>query len=548
MDDTAPTGITQGRMDEALEEIARLHERVRELERQNALQAEEIRIMKLREHGRSSEKLSQEDLRQGLLFDEAELYSIVPAEAEPTEVVRIVKTTYVRRKRGRKPISPGLSRVEQVIDLTDDEKKVEEGYELVRIGEETSEQVHEVPQKYIVIRTVRPKYVVRPVRAGSREETESTQIRVAALPPRILPRSIATPSLLASVLIGKFCDGLPFYRQERVFARHGLEISRQDMANWAMAVAGKLEGLLALMRQELLSSPYLHCDETFFQVMDEPGRSNTTQSYMWVTTGGRGERRVVLYQYSRTRSAGFITTFLGSYSGFLQTDGYDGYNAIGEKEGIVHVGCWAHARRKFIEAHKVSGGEGSAAQAIALIAALYEIEDRLRRKHFGEGAAKDIEQFIAERRAEATRALETIKGWLAAKAAQIPPQTALGKAISYTVDQWPRLERYVDCPYLTPDNNEAERAIRPFTIGRKNWVTSGGPRGAFASAIIYSFVETAKASGLEPYYYLRHVLTTLPTINDADLTGLLPWNVDRKSFSELTAEDARLSLDSIPVD
>jgi len=535
-------------MEEALQENARLHERVRELERQNALQAEEIRIMKLRERGRSSEKLSPEDLRQGLLFDEAELYSVASAEAEPTEVVRIVKTTYVRRKRGRKPISPGLSRIERVIDLTDDEKKVEDGYELVRIGEETSEQVHEVPQKYIVIRTVRPKYVVRPVRAESGEETGPTEIRVAALPSRILPRSIATPSLLSSVLTAKFCDGLPFYRQERIFARHGLEISRQDMANWAIAVALRLEGLLALMRQEVLASPYLHCDETFFQVMDEPGRSNTTQSYMWVTTGGSGERRVVLYQYSRTRSSAFITTFLDSYSGFLQTDGYDGYNAIGEKEGIVHVGCWAHARRKFVEAHKVAGGEGSAAQAITLIAALYEIEDRLRRKHFGEGGAKDIEQFTAERRAETTQALDAIKGWLAAKATQIPPQTALGKAISYTVDQWPRLERYVDCPYLTPDNNEAERAIRPFTIGRKNWVISGGPRGAFASATLYSFIETAKASGLEPYYYLRYVLSTLPTIKDVDLPALLPWNVDRKAFGELTAEDARISLDSIPIE
>jgi transposase len=537
---------SQARLDEALSEIELLRERVRDLERANALQAEEIRIMRLREHGRGSERMSDEDRRQGLLFDEAELHSVAPAEAMPTETVRIVKTTYVRRKPGRKPLSNALSRIEQVIDLSDEEKKVDEGCELVRIGEETSEQVHEIPQKYIVIRTVRPKYVVR--RCDSEDGAEPTELRIAGLPPRILPRSIATPSLLASVLVGKFCDGLPFYRQERIFARHRLEISRQDMANWAMAVAPKLEGLLGLMRLELLASSYLHRDETFFQVMDEPGRSNTTQSYMWVTTSGSGERRVVLYQYSRTRSSSFVNDFLDSYSGFLQTDGYDGYNAIGEKEGIVHVGCWAHARRRFVEAHKVSGGEGSAMQAITLIAKLYEIEGRLRKKHFGDGAARDVEAFGAERREETGPAMAVIKDWLDAKALAVPPQMALGKAVSYALDQWPRLVRYPECPYLTPDNNEAERAIRPFTIGRKNWVISGSPRGAFASATLYSFIETAKANGLEPYYYLRYVLTTLPTTTDAALPGLLPWNLPRNAFDALTVEDARLSLNSIPMD
>lgn len=528
------------------EEILRLRERVKELERLTVLQAEEIRLMKLRERGRSSEKLSPEDRRQGSLFDEAELHAGAAGQPEAIEVVRVTKTVYTRRKRGRKPIDPSLSRIEVVVDLPDSEKTVGEGYELERIGEETSEQVHEVPQKYIVIRTVRPKYVVRRIEAMGEGE-EPSEIRVAPLPPRILPRSIATPSLLASVITGKFCDGLPFYRQERMFARHGLQISRQDMANWAMAIAKKLEGLEGLFRKELLASPYLHCDETFFQVMDEPGRSNSTQSYMWVTTGGVDDHRVVLYQYSRTRSSGFISTFLDSYSGFLQTDGYDGYNAIGEKEGIVHVGCWAHARRKFVEALKISGGESSAGAVIALIGSLYEIENRLRAKYFGSGGSGDRDGFSQERRAAATPVLDQIAAWLKAKSAEVPPQTVLGKAISYTREQWPRLIRYVECPYLTPDNNEAERAIRPFTIGRKNWVLSGGPRGAFGSATLYSFIETAKACGREPYYYLRYVLTKLPTTEDADLSSLLPWNVDPLSFGELTSEDARFSIDSIPI-
>jgi transposase len=529
------------------EELQHLRERVRELERLTILQAEEIRLMKLRERGRSSEKLSPEDIRQGSLFDEAELYSVAESADAPTEVVRVTKTVYTRRKRGRKPIDPKLSRIEVVVDLTEAEKAVGDGFELVRIGEETSEQVHEVPQKYIVIRTVRPKYVVRRAYAAADDDEIASAIRVAPIPPRILPRSIATPSLLASIITAKFCDGLPFYRQERMFARHGLEISRQDMANWSIAVAKKLEALEELLRKELLASPYLHCDETFFQVMDEPGRANSTQSYMWVTTGGVGDRRVVLYQYSRTRSSAFISAFLDTYTGFLQTDGYDGYNAIGEKEGVVHVGCWAHARRKFIEAFKVSGGEGSAGTLIAMIGSLYEIENRLRAAFFQPDGTGDLDAFVKERRKESAPIFAQIESWLDTKAFEIPPQITLGKAISYTKEQWPRLIRYIDCPYLTPDNNAAERAIRPFTIGRKNWVTSGGPRGAFGSATLYSFVETAKACGREPYYYLRYVLTKLPTAEAGHIASLLPWNVDPMLFGELTAEDARISLDSIPI-
>jgi hypothetical protein len=251
-----------------------------------------------------------------------------------------------------------------------------------------------------------------------------------------------------------------------MFARHGLVISRQDMANWAIAVSKKLEGLIGLMKDELLLSPYLHCDETFFQVMDEPGRANTTKSFMWVTTGGVDTKRVVLYQYSRNRNAGFITAFLEKHSGYLQTDGYDGYTAIGEKDGIVHVGCWAHARRKFVEALKITEGKGSAPAIICLIGELYEAERRLRVKYFGPDCSGDLDAFAFERRDAVTPVFQKIEAWLTTKSIEVTPQSALGKAISYTRELWPRLVRYIECPYLTPDNNEAERAIRLFTIGR----------------------------------------------------------------------------------
>jgi transposase len=548
-DTCAPGTNLPDDLEAARREILALRGENAELKRITEEQKEQIRIMKAREYGRSSEKLTIEDTRQGRLFDEAEMLSTEPEGPPVIEIVRILKTVYNRRKAGRRPLSAKLARIEVVVDLGVEEKKaIPEGYELVRIGEETSEQVHEIPQKYVVIRTVRPKYIVKSVAgSGKPKPTGAPQILVAPAPARILPRSIATPSLLSSVLTGKFCDALPFYRQERMFKRFGLEISRQDMANWAMAVAAKLNGLIVLMKDELLSASYLHCDETYFQVMGEEDRPASSKSYMWVMTGGSGNNRVVLYRYHATREADFISKFLATYSGFLQTDGYSGYEAIGEKEGIIHVACWAHARRRFVEAFEAAMKKGSAGEAIELIGKIYGIEKKLREEYFGDKGSKDAEAFSAERRKLVEPIFVEFKSWLMTKATEVLPKSALGTAISYTLELWPRLIRYLDCPYLTPDNNEAERAIRPFTVGRKNWVISGSPRGAAASADLYSLIETIKLNGLEPYYALRYILTMLPVTPAERLVELLPWNLDPARFHDLIVEDAKISLDSTPV-
>ena len=523
-----------------------------DLIRQNEEQKEQIRILRLREFAPSSEKRTVEDIRQGRLFDEAEIHSTAPLEDE-TETVRISKVVYTRKKRGRKPLSPKLARIDMVIDVSEEEKNsVPDGYELKNIGEETSEQVHEIPQKYVVIRTVRPKYIVKPITGSGIKKTDApVRMLIAPVPARILPRSIATPSLLSSVLTGKFCNALPFYRQEKIFYRFGLEISRQDMANWTIAVASKLEKYIELLKSELLSGPCVHSDETYFQVMNEQGKENTSKSYMWVMTGGSGNKKVVLYNYNASREANFISNFLISYQGFLMTDGYAGYNAIGEKEGIVHAACWAHARRYFVEAFDAAFKKGSAGEIIEKIGTIYSIEKTLRKKYFGElDNTNDVglyAAFGAERKTAVEPILADIKKWLDIKSKEILPSSALGKAVAYTLNIWSKLTSYLDCPFLTPDNNEAERAIRPFTIGRKNWVLSGSPRGASASATIYSLIETLKLNKLEPYYALRYILTKLPTTANDQINSLLPWNLDPSNFHDLVVEDARISLDSTPV-
>ena len=537
-------------IESAIKQIGALQNEALVLRQLITQQQEEIRILKERQFGRKSEKFSAEDIRQGRLFNEAEMFATSPRGEEARETVRIAKTVYTRRKRGRKPLSEQLARVEVVVDIGEDERKaVPEGYELVRIGEETSEQIHEIPHKLVVIKTIRPKYITKP-RAGSGmpKLVGPPLIMIAPVPARILPRTIATPSLLASVLVGKFCDALPFYRQERMFSRFELDISRQDMSNWAIAVASRLAGFIDLLKRELLSGPFMHCDETPFLVMDEEGRKNTTQSYMWVMTGGAGNHRVVLFRYNPTREADFISTFLASYQGFLQTDGYTGYTAIGEKDGITHVACWAHARRRFVEAFKAANKKGIADEAIGFIRELYKTERTLRQKYFVGQCAPDTGAFAKERNELVKPVLGELKVWLDAKVLEVLPKSALGTAISYARDLWPRLERYLDCPWLGPDNSEAERAIRPFAIGRNNWVTSGSPRGAGASADLYSLIETLKLNGLEPYFALRYILTKLPETSPDKLADLMPWNIDPSAFHELTAEDARISLASIPVD
>lgn len=533
--------------------ILALRSENKDLIRQNEEQKEQIRIFRLREFAPRSEKRTIEDIRQGRLFDEAEQYSTAPLKKDEVEIVRVKKTVYTRKKRGRKPLSPKLARIDLIIDVSDEEKNaVPVGYELKNIGEETSEQVHEIPQKYVVIRTIRPKYIIKPQSGSEAKKLNSpVQMLIAPVPPRILPRSIATPSLLASVLTGKFCNAVPFYRQEKIFNRFGLEISRQDMSNWTIAVASKFETYIALLKQELLSGPCLHSDETYFQVMNEQGKENTTKSYMWVTSGGTDKKKVVLFHYNATREANFISRFLGTYHGFLMTDGYAGYNAIGEKEGIVHAACWAHARRYFMEAFEAAHRKGSAGEIIEEIGKLYNIEKILRKKYFDEPEKSvydsDYDSFASERKTMVKPILVDIKKWIDKKAEEILPSSALGKAVAYTLNIWTKLVRYIDCPFLTPDNNEAERAIRPFTVGRKNWVLSGSPRGASASATIYSLIETLKLNKLEPYYALRYIMTKLPSTPIDQISSLLPWNLDPNHFHDLVAEDARTSLDSTPV-
>lgn len=488
---------------------------------------EQIRCLTDKLFGRKSEKEPVDD-KQLSLFDLPE--ENFPIAEEPEENDEIVVPSHKRKKSGRKPIPENLPRIEVIHDIEDAEKLCECGCLKACIGEEVSEQLDIVPAKIQVIRNIRPKYACKNCEGV---ESDGPTVAIARLPEQIIPKCIGTPGLIAFVITAKFVDALPFYRQEKQFLRIGVKISRATMCNWAQKICESCEILFAMLKSEILSGPLIQIDETPVQVHNEPGKSNTTKSYMWVFRGGTHEHPGLLFEYHPTRAGDVPAAFLQGYEGVVQTDGYSGYGFLDNESNISHMGCWAHVRRKFMDVIKAGGTNkdgkpraGAADQALKYIRNLYKVEKEAK---LIELTGEDL---VQERQTKAKPVLDEFKRWLDLKIEEVPPKSLLGKAIGYALNQWHRLIVYVETSHVTPDNNMAENSIRPFVIGRKNWLFSGVPEGATASAGIYSLIETAKANGLEPYWYLRFLFENLPqAMTEADYKALLPQYLSPSQLS-----------------
>jgi transposase len=290
-----------------------------------------------------------------------------------------------------------------------------------------------------------------------------------------------------------------------------------------MQAASACQPLLNLLQDEAVAGSYLNIDETTLQVLKESGRDPTAKSYMWIFRREDPGRPVLLYQYHPTRSGDVARAFLGNFTGYVQTDGFNGYDFLDHAENIRHIGCWAHARRKFMDVVTAQGKKrktGAADAALSFISKLYKLEKEARAKELS------LEEIYQMRQSRAKPILDDFHQWLTKKSVQTPPKGLLGKAVSYALKQWDRLIGYIEDGRLAPDNNGAENAIRPFVVGRKNWLFSGTPEGAEASALLYSLIETAKANRREPYAYLRYIFEHLPLASSLeDYEALLPWNV-----------------------
>lgn len=458
------------------------------------------------------------------LFDMPEPDDI---EKEPEED-QVEIPAHSRKKKGRRPLPEELPRVEVVHDIPDEDKVCPCGSHLSRIGEEVSEKLDIIPAIIRVIKHIRPKYSCKSCEGV---EDEGATVKIAPVPPQIIPKGIASGGLLAHILCAKFEDALPFYRQEKQFARLGVDLNRAAMCSWAMKATRQCAPLLELLKQDLLSGPLINADETTVQVLAEAGRSPTSKSYMWVYRGGASSSPILLYEYHPSRSGEVAMAMLQNYSGAVQTDGYKGYNFLDTKDGVVHLGCWAHARRKFVEADRArpkKAKPGSTTIALNFIKNLYKVEKDAKRK------ALVGEELVQYRKNHSQPLLEKFKKWLDKKSLVTTPQSLLGKAVSYCLKQWTRLEAYIEVGDATPDNNLAENAIRPFVVGRKNWLFAGTPDGAKASATMYSLIETAKANNLDVYKYLRFLFENLPLAQDEDdYRKLLPTGVSAETMPPL---------------
>ena len=478
-----------------------------QLQSQVTLLQEQLNLALAKRYAASSEKISPD---QVCMFDEAE--ADVPAIEDADDNVILVPA-HKRKKRGRKPLPDNLPRIDVIHELPESERHCDhDGLLLAEIDEVISEQLDIIPAKIQVIRHIRKKYAC----------SCGQCIKTAPLPAQPIPRSMASPGLLAHIAVSKYQDALPLYRQETILQRIGVELPRATLANWMIQTGTLIQPVVNLLRDRLLDHDILQMDETTVQVLNEAGKSAQSKSYLWLQRGGPPDQPVVLYDYDPGRGAGVPKRLLADFSGYLQTDGYDGYNAVVTANGLIHVGCMAHARRKFSEAVKAQGKnkkKGKAHQGLVLIQKLYRVEKQARRRV--------PEDRYARRQQQARPVLDELRSWLDDSLPLVPLTSATGKALHYLHREWGKLIRYLDDGRIEIDNNGAENAIRPFVVGRKNWLFSASVKGVKASANLYSLIETAKANGLEPYAYLRYLFTALPKAETVEvIETLLPGNVD----------------------
>jgi transposase len=451
--------------------------------------------------------------QKDLFFNEAE--ALAPVTAAPEQAEPGVEVPAHRRaKRGRKPLDPALPREVIRHELSAAERICpHDGAELREIGIEASEQLDIVPAQVRVIRHERVKYACPCCERG---------LRVAPAPLRLIPKGLLTESALAWVITAKYQDALPLYRQAALLGRFGGELSRNTLAGTVVRVGAAVQPIVNLLRDTLLEAELIHGDETELQVLKEPGRAAQRKSYLWAQMSGAGPP-IRLFTYAPSRSAETARRVYDGARGALLTDGYEVYASVAQTHGLVHLGCWAHARRRFVEAEaalpkSARGPTQPAAQFIAAIGELYDLEANAR--------DESVEERTRLRQQHSRPALARIEALLLAQLHSVVPGSLLGKALHYLSEQWPRLVRFVDDGRYPIDNNACENAIRPFVVGRRNWLFADTVGGATASANLYSLIETAKANGIEPYRYLCALFTALPKASRLeDYEALLPWRI-----------------------
>ena len=462
---------------------------------------------KLAQQRRFTHSSESNILQMELQFDEAE--AVAPEELPQED--NTITVTYKRNKPKRRTLPADLPREVIEHDIPEHDKQCVCGCMKQRIGEEVTEQLEIIPAVLKVIAHVRPKYACNRCDEG---------VSTAPMPKLFLPKSMATPSLVAHTLISKYQDHLPLYRQEKIWQRMGVEMPRNTICGWIMNASEVCMPMREALMSTLLSSSYIQADETTVQVMGEENRKNTSTSYMWVYRSAKPDKKVILFDYRETRQARWPKEILFGFKGYLQTDGYNGYNWLDDNSDIIHLGCMAHARRPFAELVKLAKTTGKSHQAVAYFQKLYAIEKIAREANY------TPEQRHTLRLEKSKPILNEMKTWLEQSLRHAVPQSKLSNALHYMEERWQQLTSFLLNGLLEIDNNGAENQIRPFAIGRKNWLFSGSPRGAHASALFYSLIATAVANNWNPFDYLRYLFENIRACKTQDdYANLMPFNI-----------------------
>ena len=495
--------------------IEHLENTIKDLQNQVSNLTEMVLLLRKEKFGSSSEKTTSTVEGQLSLFNEVEVEAVSNSD-EPFlfRNGHVVKKAY---KTKREEILKDIPVMEIPCMIHPDDMFCEQcGSTLKEIGYvKVRDELEYVPAKVRVIR-----YMQQSCECPSCKHKGKPFIKKAFTPKSVLNHSLASPSSVARVMYQKYVNSIPLYRQEKDWEQIGIGLSRATMANWIIRSSEEhLIPVVNRMREELLKRDIIHCDETPVQVLKEEGKKPQTKSYMWLYRSGNDQKPpIVLYDYQPSRNGDHAATYLKDFKGYVHSDGYSGYNKL---SGITRVGCWAHLRRKFVEAipaKKSDGPPTSAELGRQYCDKLFAIEDSLKNLSDEERKLKrlELEKPVLEAFWCWLESLNTLKG------------SALGKAVTYALNQRPYMENYLLDGRCAISNNIAENAIRPFTVGRKNWLFADTPKGATSSAAIYSLIETAKANGLNVYAYLEHLLLYMPGSEwqryPEELDNLMPWS------------------------
>ena len=466
-------------------------------------QALNFELMRLKQwrFGSSSESM---DSAQVQLFDsKLEAVLIAEAKAEDRGADEARKPAQAKRQAKRQALPSGLERIEHHYEI--EPAVCPQGHALKRIGEEVSEQLDCVPAQFFVHRHIRGKYTCACCQT----------VLAAAMPAQVIDKGIPAAGLLAQVIIAKFDDHLPLFRQEEIYRRSGAFIARSSMAGWVGQCGVRLLPLVQAMGKHLLAQGVLHGDETPVKLL-QPGLGKTHQAYVWAWRSSDlcTAEKAVVFDFSKSRSGENARRMLQDYGGTLVVDDYSGYKALFAQGKVLEAGCWAHARRKFFEAHKLNRSE-IAKQALDRIGLLYDIEREVK--------DLDEEARLLIRHTRSKALLVEFKAWLLGQRAQLVKADVTAKAIDYTLRRWDALLVHVDDARVPVDNNAVENVIRPIALGRKNWLFIGSEQAGERAAVLMSLIESAKLNGHDAWAYLKDVLTKLPTWPNSRIEELLPY-------------------------